>query len=338
MFEPALHGIAARLETEAGWAGVAIVQGHDEWTGTVRRREFRPRGRSCHLLYSFTKSVLAAATLRLVASGRLSLDEPISRWLNSPAPVDRITLRQLLQHTSGLPDYGRLRDYHEQVRNRRRPWTRAQFIARTGADELLFEPGTGWAYSNIGYLLVGEILSRGGRAGLGQVLTREVFEPLGIDEIAVVRRPGDLMGYDFGPSRYLAPGPDGVAVEEHYHPGWIAHGVLGATPLAAARLLHGIMTTGFLPFELLAAMRTPVAAGAGVVGRPWQRPGYGLGLMIEMAPVVLRAEGHTGAGPGCSPAIFHFAQTDPPSTICVVTNGEDVGQAEEMVLAAAISL
>ncbi len=64
------------------------------------------------VVQSITKSFTAAVILRLVASGKLMLDIPLSEWLPDASNASRITIRQCLQHTSGLPDYGMLPEYH----------------------------------------------------------------------------------------------------------------------------------------------------------------------------------------------------------------------------------
>ena len=65
------------------------------------------------LVMSITKSFTAVAVLRLIAAGGVELDGPLSRWLPKIPHASRITVRQCLQHTSGLPDYGPLKSYHE---------------------------------------------------------------------------------------------------------------------------------------------------------------------------------------------------------------------------------
>jgi hypothetical protein len=89
--------------------------------------------------WSFAKTALAAAALALVAQGRLSLDEPVKR--------KPFTLRQLLQHRAGLPDYGSLPAYHRAVEAGELPWSSEELIERVRADTLIFEPGEGWGYS-----------------------------------------------------------------------------------------------------------------------------------------------------------------------------------------------
>lgn len=92
--------------------------------------------RSCVPWWSFTKTALATAALCLVAQGRFRLDAPFD---GRP-----YTLRQLLQHRAGVPDYSGLPAYHTAVQRGEKPWDVGQLLERVGADRLDFEPGHGW--------------------------------------------------------------------------------------------------------------------------------------------------------------------------------------------------
>src|SRR5579884_4019976 len=89
--------------------------------------------------WSFTKTVLAAAALRLVEAGKLELD--------APRPHKPYTLRQLLLHRAGVSNYGALKAYHEAVARGEDAWPRARLLEAAAADELEFEPGARWNYS-----------------------------------------------------------------------------------------------------------------------------------------------------------------------------------------------
>lgn len=122
--------------------------------------------------WSFTKTVLAAAALALVADGRLSLDAPVG--------AKPFTLYHLLQHRAGLPEYGQLAAYREAVANGGAPWSRGLMLQRVRADMPAFEPGQDWAYSNVGYLLVREMVEKATGMDLDPALRALVLTPLGI--------------------------------------------------------------------------------------------------------------------------------------------------------------
>jgi len=134
--------------------------------------------------WSFTKTTLAAAALALVAQDQLNLDRPVVPW--------PFTLRQLLQHRAGLANHGRLAAYHEAVRNGEAPWPRERLLRQVEADKLVFQPGQGWAYSNIGYLLVRELIEDATGQDIGTALDRLVLAPLGISGVKVASEPANL--------------------------------------------------------------------------------------------------------------------------------------------------
>ena len=102
--------------------------------------------------WSFTKTVLSAAALQLVADGRLNLDQPLAGRPYS--------LRQLLQHRAGLPCYGSHHSYHAAVEAGEEPWSKEELWTEAKADELRFPPDGGLRYSNVGYLLVRQVIEQ----------------------------------------------------------------------------------------------------------------------------------------------------------------------------------
>jgi CubicO group peptidase (beta-lactamase class C family) len=252
-------------------------------TATVRDGTVRADSNARVPWWSFTKTVLASAALALVALGRVPLDETLS---GKP-----FTLRQLLQHRAGLPEYGSLPAYHEAVAGGERPWPVGEMLQRVRADTLLFEPGKSWAYSNVGYFLVRDLIEKAADAPLRQALERLVFAPLGIGDVAVAQEPDELDGTAWGNKR-------------RYHPGWVYHGLAVGSAESAVLFLHRLLAGGLLPAALLDQMCVPHPVGGPVSGRPWTEAGYGLGLMIGQGKPPARYIGHTGGGPGSSSAVF----------------------------------
>ena len=237
--------------------------------------------------WSFTKTTLAAAALALVAQDQLNLDRPVVPW--------PFTLRQLLQHRAGLANHGRLAAYHEAVRNGEAPWPRERLLRQVEADKLVFQPGRGWAYSNIGYLLVRELIEDATGQDIGTALDRLVLAPLGISGVKVASEPADLSETAWG-------NPAG------YHPGWVYHGLLIGPAASAVLLLHRLLGGALLPPALLSEMLSPHPVGGPIPGRPWQTAGYGLGLMIGVGDAGASFMGHTGEGPDSTAAIYQQAR------------------------------
>jgi len=228
-------------------------------------------------------------------------------------------LRQLLQHTAGVPEYGALAAYHEAVSRRDAPWSVEELLRRVVADRLLFVPGRGWTYSNVGYLYVRRLIENEMGKRFDTALRRLVFEPLGVPEVTLAREPADLDGTAWGN-------------QSRYHPGWVYHGLAVGTPAEAALFVDRLIAGQLLPAELLRAMLEVHPVGGPIVGRPWQSPGYGLGIMVDAASPRGRCMGHTGGGPGSVAASFHFADLRPTRTVAAFAPAEDPGMVERAVL------
>jgi CubicO group peptidase (beta-lactamase class C family) len=135
-------------------------------------------------LASFTKQFTATEIMLLVRDGKLRYDEPLTDvFPDFPAYGRNITIRHLLTHTSGLPDYEDLMTEIEKQTGPR--WTATHQIRDQEVLALLkqqthgkFAPGTSWAYSNSGYVLLGLIAAKVSGTGFGQVLQDRIFGPL----------------------------------------------------------------------------------------------------------------------------------------------------------------
>lgn len=257
-------------------------------------------------LWSFGKTVLAVCALRLVEAGCLTLDEPVAGRA--------YTLRQLLQHTAGVPNYGRLASYHQAVARGDPAWSRERLLAAVGPDRSLFPPGTGWAYSNIGYLYVRDL----------------VEAAAGLPFDGIVR---NLAASLDAPSIRLASGAEEFAqvlwpAARAYDPGWVYHGCLIGTAPDAARVLHALASGRVTGPALFDEMLDCSLDEEALEGRPWTRHGYGLGVMSGEMGAAGRAFGHTGGGPFCVNAVYHFPDVARPVTVAVFADGVDEGRVE----------
>jgi D-alanyl-D-alanine carboxypeptidase len=117
---------------------------------------------------SITKSLVATVVLQLAGELRLRLDDTLEHWLPGiVAEGNRITVRQLLQHTSGIVNYTNTRSFRmlygtadQVVGLRDRTWTPQELLNFTAGEPLLFEPGTSWMYSNTNYILLALVIQR----------------------------------------------------------------------------------------------------------------------------------------------------------------------------------
>jgi CubicO group peptidase (beta-lactamase class C family) len=271
--------------------------------------------------WSFTKTAIAACALRLAEEQRLSLDEPLGEG--------GFTLVQLLQHTAGVPNYGRLPEYHAAVAAGDRPWPRDELVRRVAADRRDFPPGEGWSYSNVGFLFARERIEACTGSGLDDALRRSVLAPLGLASVRVASTVADFDAVHWKAVR-------------GYDPRWVYHGCLLGTAAQACRLLHALISGELLGPASLAAMQRVRPIGAAVPGRPWLCHGYGLGLMIGVMADddgdPTRAIGHSGGGPGCVNAVYHFPDLPRPSTVSCFAEGSDEGVVERATLRIARSV
>lgn len=124
---------------------------------------------------SISKQFVAATAMMLVEEKSLSLDDPIHRFLPwLPGEWLGVTVRQLLNHTSGIPDYEEIRSY-DVYRFRLTP---EEVMRIANSRPMDFAPGTGWYYSNTGYFLLSMIVERLEGKPLGEVLAKRIFAPL----------------------------------------------------------------------------------------------------------------------------------------------------------------
>jgi CubicO group peptidase (beta-lactamase class C family) len=256
--------------------------------------------------WSFGKTLIAATALVLVQDGVLELDMPVD--------PRGFTLRQLLQHRAGLTNYGGLPAYHEAVARNEAPWPLPVLLERTGADRLVFSPGEGWAYSNIGYAIVRRIIESAVGHGLGDAAARLVLRPLGIDRARLAMDPKDLRGVDLG-------------TNSTYDPGWVYHGLFVGPLEEAALLLDRLMDGSLLSELALSEMRRRHVLEDPVPDRPWTAPGYGLGVMAGRTRHGTLAVGHTGGGPGSVCAIYRTVETR--RTAASFAAADDTGAVED---------
>ncbi|APG49140.1 serine hydrolase domain-containing protein [Phaeobacter porticola] len=267
----------------------------------------RSSGAEVFPYWSFTKTVIAICALKIVELGKLDLDEHL-------ADHD-FSLRQLLNHTAGLPDYYSLPGYRKAVANDEEPWSADHLFNATMAQGSLFVPGEGWAYSNLGYMLARDLIEDVAGSSFSSLVSEMICDPLGLDsiELATTRKHLSRVHWD-GAKRY--------------HPGWVYHGCLTGTAADAARLLHALFTGRLLNADILEQMLIGHPLGGAVEGRPWTKCGYATGLMSGRCGSVGRTVGHSGGGPYSVNAVYHFPDLKGPVTVASFTDGRNEGVAE----------
>ncbi len=273
-----------------------------------------------YLVYSVTKTFLAVLCLRL----ELDLDAPIATWLDDE-PLPAASLRQLLNHTSGIPDYGpsRLPAYGVAARDSPgEPWDDGELLARALAQGPDFEPGEGWAYSNTGYLLVRRIVDATASGGFAGALERELLGPLRLTDTSLALELDDLAG--------LVPGQDEHGdVRGRYHPRWVGHRTLASTPADQRRFWTALARGELCELDVLTQS---VEIGFDAPG--FVRPSYGIGVMTDPGRPDGLLIGHGGRGPGYAAAVFALIRNGDDPLVAVQLEGDERVDVQSRALAA----
>ena len=288
---------------------------------------------------SVTKTFTAALVLRYVDQGKLRLDDRLARYLPDFPRASAITVRMLLNHTSGIPDFF-INPKLEVALNKakRRPWTAAEILDRYLQPGANFAPGKGWAYSNTNYLLLGIVAEQVGGAPWATLVRQELLEPLGLAATYVqhVEAPPAEPARTY---RMIAGSRGPVA-----RPWTDGTDVVPFTSVVTAAGSAGAIasTTGDLARWARALYGTPLLSKASrkemftFVRTRWYGSitSYGLGVSrVKLQGRV--AYGHTGALAGTRAAIRYFAKDG--VAIAVAFNRETfVGDDVVAVLARAV--
>jgi D-alanyl-D-alanine carboxypeptidase len=264
--------------------------------------------------WSITKSVLAAAALRLADQSRYSLDDFYKR-----GPY---TIRQLLQHTSGLSTYGG-EPYQAAVAAGDPVWPVAELLARVNADRLIYTPGEGWAYSNVGYFFVRRLIEEQVGLELDKALRILVFEPMSMARTRIASTPDDMRQTSWGNPH-------------NYDPRWVYHGLLIGPPSDAVTFLRSLFSGPFLSENSKSAMRAMRPLGGSIAGRPWTKIGYGLGLMMGEMGEAGTVFGHSGTSHESVSALYCFPELQGSPVVAVFGRGNDEGVAESEAVRLAV--
>ena len=264
----------ALKDTGVPSASVAIVRGDRivfaRAYGKQSETSAKPDPAALYQIASISKQFTAAAILLLQDEGKLTLDDPVSRYVPGITDGDHITIRALLSHTAGLQDYWP-QDYSFAAMAT--PVTPQQIVDRWAKKPLDFAPGTQWQYSNTGYVVAGMIVEKVSGQPLLAFLQSHILKPLGIRAIDQDLAIGP--GYPQGYKRYgLGP----VRVETPAAHGWLyAAGELAMSATDLAKWDVARLTRSVLPAADWALQETPVKLSDG------SSTGYGLGVDIGSA-------------------------------------------------------
>ena len=261
---------------------------------------------------SVAKQFTATAIMMLVIAGKIGLDDPLSKYLPEAhdSPCRDVTVRQLLTHTSGLPDiYDEAGEESNGIIDFRRDYTEDELLRTYLALKLDFPPGDKWNYSNIGYEILGFLIHRVTGEFYGDFLQRRIFRPLGMTSTRIISEedivPNRVAGY-----RII----DGTLKNQE----WIApslnttaDGGLYTNLIDLAKWDAALYTEKLLPRSALEQMWTPVRLNSGATYA------YGFGWALDTVnghPLV----SHTGSNQGFWISISRYRKDR--LTVIVLTN------------------
>ncbi|WP_372340703.1 serine hydrolase domain-containing protein [Streptomyces sp. AS13] len=245
---------------------------------------------------SNTKAFTAVVVLQLVAEKKIALDAPVDTYLPGllrGEGIDgrHITIRQLLQHTSGLPEYV---DTRAILKDRQRYYEPRELLDGALAQKAHFSPGAKWEYSNTNYLVAGLIIQKVTGRPIGEEINQRVIDRIGLRH-TYFPTPGDMTIHEPHPKGYhrdTADSPWREFTELDPSWGWAAGAVI-STNSDLNRFYTALLDGRLLPPAQLAQMRTTVPAD---VAGPGVR--YGLGLTSRPLPCGGVYWGHGGTIPG----------------------------------------
>jgi D-alanyl-D-alanine carboxypeptidase len=169
--------------------------------------------RSAMRIGSITKTFTATIVLRLVEEGRLQLDDPIGKYRSDVPDGANITIRELLNMTSGLFDYTEDSGFVQAVAaNPQKLWTPQELLKVAFSHQPYFPPGQSWRYSSTNYIVLGLLIEQITGQPIARLFQREIFEPLGMS------------------STYLPAGTSGALPNPHPH-GYEFPSATATTPL-----------------------------------------------------------------------------------------------------------
>ena len=252
---------------------------------------------------SIAKTYTATVVLQLVGEGKLRLTDSVEHWLPGLVPLgDKISIRQLLNHTSGLADF----EYDPTVLapylagDLSHPWAPRKLVQIAVSHPPLFAPGTDESYSSTNYLLAGLIVEARTGHTLGSELNRRIFQPLHLRATSfptTARMPSPRAhGY------LVIKKPPATDVTGLYPFPWAA-GAIVSNAADTATFYRALLSGRLLSPSLLHAMQTTHAQKH--VDIAGQR--YGLGLIRYSTPCGT-AWGHNGAYPGYY--VYDFTSSD----------------------------
>ena len=318
--------LAAVSDAKGESAGVAVGKGNLE-TGQAPPLDGEVR------IGSNTKTFVAVVVMQMVQEGKVGLDEPIETYLpglikGEGIDGSKITVRQLLQHTSGLPEYTDTTPGRSDIFQIKDHYIPPRDLLDTALGKpAAFEPGTQWAYTNTNYVVLGMLVERVSQRPVGEQIDERIVKKLGLSH-TYFPAPGDRSIKGTHPQGYHLSAEGKLGDMTEMDPAWAwAAGAMVSTPSELNTFFQAVFDGRLLTQSSIDEMKNGAVDASSRLG-----PGtvYGLGLIGRSLTCGGTSWGHGGTihgyqtnnavGPDGTAAIF--AVTALPSAIADQNNPE----------------
>jgi D-alanyl-D-alanine carboxypeptidase len=280
-------------------------------TAGYASKEDRIAMQPCHLMYlqSVSKTYMSVCILKLVEQGRLQLDKPITHYLSAEHKnifpyADSVSVRMLLNHTSGIPEYNNQEAYITKLLSIPdypfKPKDYLQYVAQLNHD---FLPGTRHAYSNTNYILLA-LIADAVTGDHSSFMSATIFRPAKL-KATFYRNDKNYLNYSLLSNAYWDQNQDGVLVNASVLQRNNVRTLIGddgivSTPSDAVLFLKCLMEGKLISRAMLDTMKLWVNDSQG-------RPTYGLGLDLNLIGNN-QAIGHSGGGIGAGCQLYYFPE------------------------------
>ncbi|WHY30970.1 serine hydrolase domain-containing protein [Bacillus wiedmannii] len=245
---------------------------------------------------SVTKTFIATVLLQLAGENRLNLDDSIEKWL--PGVIqgngydgNQITIRQILNHTSGIAEYLKSKDYD--ILDTKKIYTAEELVKMGSSLPPDFAPGKGWSYSNTGYVILGILIEKVTGNSYAEEVENRIVEPLDLSNTFLPGNSTVIPGTNHARGYFQLDEANGPKDVTYSYPG-NSDGDIISTADDLNKFFSYLLSGKLLKEQQLKQMLTTVPTGIEGMDE------YGLGIYETKLPNGVSIWGHTGGSPGFS--------------------------------------
>ncbi|MED3945116.1 serine hydrolase [Priestia megaterium] len=286
---------AMRDTLQLGYPGILakIHKGGKTWSyaaGIADLRTKKPMKTDFRFrIGSVTKTFIATVLLQLAGENRLNLDDSIEKWL--PGVIqgngydgNQITIRQILNHTSGIADYVNSKDFD--IMDTKKSYTADEFVKMGISLPPDFPPGKGWSYSNTGYVILGMLIEKVTGNSYAEEVENRIIEPLDLSNTFLPGNSSVIPGTKHARGYFQLDGASELEDVTYINPG-SSDGDMISTADDLNKFFSYLLSGQLLKEQQLKQMLTTVPTGR-------EGTGYGLGIYETKLPNGVSIWGHRG--------------------------------------------